>query len=116
MSALAEPTALASDLDRDTVLRAPKVLLHDHLDGGLRPRTIVELAAESGHVLPADDADALRRWFEEPVVDGSIDEVVEVAQEAGTAVGSAQTGFLRSYALAIALSVAVMVVVFVSVR
>jgi NADH-quinone oxidoreductase subunit L len=58
----------------------------------------------------------LRSWFEEPVIDGSIDEVVEAAQETGTAVGSAQTGFLRSYALAIALSVAVLVVVFVSVR
>ena len=34
---------------RDQVLRAPKVLLHDHLDGGLRPQTIVELAAEIGH-------------------------------------------------------------------
>ncbi len=30
---------------RDQVLRAPKVLLHDHLDGGLRPQTIVDLAA-----------------------------------------------------------------------
>jgi NADH-quinone oxidoreductase subunit L len=58
----------------------------------------------------------LRRWFEEPVIDGSIEEVVDVAQETGAAVGGAQTGFLRSYALAIALSVAVMVVVFVSVR
>ena len=35
---------------RDQVTRAaPKVLLHDHLDGGLRPQTIVELAAEAGH-------------------------------------------------------------------
>ena len=33
--------------------RAPKVLLHDHLDGGLRPQTILELAAEIGHELPA---------------------------------------------------------------
>ena len=33
---------------------APKVLLHDHLDGGLRPQTIVDLAAEIGHELPAD--------------------------------------------------------------
>ena len=32
----------------DTLLRAPKVLLHDHLDGGLRPATIVELAARDG--------------------------------------------------------------------
>ena len=38
----------------------PKVLLHDHLDGGLRPATIVELAAETGyHGLPATDAGEL---------------------------------------------------------
>ena len=58
----------------------------------------------------------LRQWFEEPVIDGSIGEVAGATQETATAVGSAQTGFLRSYALAIAVSVAVMVVVFVSVR
>jgi NADH-quinone oxidoreductase subunit L len=58
----------------------------------------------------------LRRWFEEPVVQGSITEVVDVAQETGTAVGEAQTGFLRSYALAIAVSVAVLIVVFVAVQ
>ena len=42
---------------KEQVRRAPKVLLHDHLDGGLRPATIVELAAEVGHQLPATDAD-----------------------------------------------------------
>ena len=44
----------APPVSRELVARAPKVLLHDHLDGGLRPRTIVELAAESGHPLPAE--------------------------------------------------------------
>ena len=43
----------------DELRAAPKVLLHDHLDGGLRPATIVELAAEAGHELPTNDADAL---------------------------------------------------------
>ncbi len=51
------------DLTPDLLRRAPKVLLHDHLDGGLRPRTVLELAAEVGHVLPAADEDALRAWF-----------------------------------------------------
>jgi hypothetical protein len=37
-----------SALPEDVVRRAPKVLLHDHLDGGLRPATIIELAAETG--------------------------------------------------------------------
>lgn len=40
--------------------RAPKVLLHDHLDGGLRPATIVELARRDGYRgLPTHDPDAL---------------------------------------------------------
>jgi adenosine deaminase len=48
-------------IDSDNVRRAPKVLLHDHLDGGLRPRTIVELAAESGYDgLPSTDPEELR--------------------------------------------------------
>ncbi len=57
---------------REQVHAAPKVLLHDHLDGGLRPGTIVELAAEIGHQLPADDADALGRWFAESADSGSL--------------------------------------------
>ena len=49
------------ELDPGNVVRAPKVLLHDHLDGGLRPRTIVELARETGYGgLPASDPEELR--------------------------------------------------------
>ncbi|RHW28991.1 adenosine deaminase [Nocardioides immobilis] len=51
---------------------APKVLLHDHLDGGLRPATIVDLAAEAGHELPATDPQALGRWFAEAADSGSL--------------------------------------------
>ena len=57
--------------------RAPKVLLHDHLDGGLRPQTILELAAGAGHPLPAQDADGLRRWFEESADSGSLERYLE---------------------------------------
>jgi adenosine deaminase len=63
-----EPTALTSELIR----AVPKVLLHDHLDGGLRPATIVELAREAGHTLPADDAESLQRWFTESADSGSL--------------------------------------------
>jgi adenosine deaminase len=59
-------------LTRDVVRRAPKVLLHDHLDGGLRPQTILDLAADCGHELPADDADSLGRWFAEAADSGSL--------------------------------------------
>ena len=47
-------------LSRDTIVAAPKAMLHDHLDGGLRPATIVDLAAEYGYAgLPTTDPDAL---------------------------------------------------------
>lgn len=46
------------------IRRAPKVLLHDHLDGGLRPATVVELASEFGYRdLPTHDVDELQKWF-----------------------------------------------------
>jgi len=59
-------------LSREDVRRAPKVLLHDHLDGGLRPQTILDLAADCGHQLPADDAESLGRWFSESADSGSL--------------------------------------------
>ena len=62
---------------RDQVREAPKVLLHDHLDGGLRPATIVELAAEIGHTLPAGDAESLGRWFAESADSGSLERYLE---------------------------------------
>jgi adenosine deaminase len=61
----------------DLVRRVPKVLLHDHLDGGLRPQTIVDLAARAGHELPARDADGLRRWFEDSADSGSLERYLE---------------------------------------
>jgi adenosine deaminase len=49
----------------DQVRRAPKVLLHDHLDGGLRPTTVIELSRDAGHTLPTTDPGELARWFTE---------------------------------------------------
>ncbi|QIX25886.1 adenosine deaminase [Nocardioides sp. JQ2195] len=57
---------------RDQVRQAPKVLLHDHLDGGLRPATVAELAAEIGHELPVDDAGDLGQWFADAANSGSL--------------------------------------------
>ena len=46
------------------LLTAPKVLLHDHLDGGLRPQTVIDLAAEFGYShLPTTDVHDLAHWF-----------------------------------------------------
>jgi adenosine deaminase len=47
-----------------TIRQAPKALLHDHLDGGLRPATVVDLAREFGYKgLPTTDVDELATWF-----------------------------------------------------
>ncbi|HEX3778064.1 MAG TPA: adenosine deaminase [Pseudonocardiaceae bacterium] len=56
-----------------TVRTAPKVLLHDHLDGGLRPRTVLELADAVGYRdLPADEPEALGDWFRDAADSGSL--------------------------------------------
>jgi adenosine deaminase len=48
----------------DLIQRAPKALLHDHLDGGVRPATVIELAQEFGYKdLPTTDVDDLATWF-----------------------------------------------------
>jgi adenosine deaminase len=62
---------------REEVLRAPKVLLHDHLDGGLRPQTIIDLAPGAGHELPASDAPTLKQWFEDSANSGSLERYLE---------------------------------------
>ena len=50
----------------DQIKRVPKALLHDHLDGGLRPETIIEIAQQIGYKkLPTDDPIKLADWFEE---------------------------------------------------
>jgi adenosine deaminase len=61
----------------EEIVRAPKALLHDHLDGGLRPATVLELAGEIGHDLPAADADGLAGWFEEAADSGSLERYLE---------------------------------------
>ena len=68
------PVGVADD---DPILALPKVSLHDHLDGGLRPGTIVELAAEVGHTLPVDDAEGLRTWFSEAASSGNLEKYLE---------------------------------------
>jgi len=51
-------------LDKSTLQALPKVLLHEHLDGSLRPQTIIELAKDAKYTkLPTDDPAALADWF-----------------------------------------------------
>ncbi|RJL33047.1 adenosine deaminase [Bailinhaonella thermotolerans] len=62
----------------DEIRRAPKVLLHDHLDGGLRPSTIIDIARETGYSgLPSTDTDNLRQWFQEASDSGSLERYLE---------------------------------------
>lgn len=71
-------TATSSPVLTIEQIRAiPKVLLHDHLDGGLRPATVLELARQIDYALPATDADALGAWFVEAASSGSLERYLE---------------------------------------
>ncbi|MDX1886342.1 adenosine deaminase [Mycolicibacterium sp. 120270] len=60
-------------LTLDNIRKAPKALLHDHLDGGLRPATVLDLAEQIGYDdLPATDVDALAAWFRTAAHGGSL--------------------------------------------
>ncbi|HET6707185.1 adenosine deaminase [Amycolatopsis sp.] len=60
-------------LPTETLRRAPKVLLHDHLDGGLRPATVAELADATGYAgLPTTDPAELGNWFRRAADSGSL--------------------------------------------
>ncbi len=60
------------------IRRLPKVLLHEHLDGGLRPATVIELAAELGYTgLPTTDATDLAAWFHRGAQRGNLPEYLE---------------------------------------
>ena len=51
-------------LDKSTIQALPKVLLHEHLDGSMRPQTIIELAKDAKYTkLPTADPTALANWF-----------------------------------------------------
>jgi adenosine deaminase len=61
----------------EEIVKAPKALLHDHLDGGLRPATIIELAEAAGHPLPSTDPGELGRWFVDAANSGSLERYLE---------------------------------------
>ena len=73
----------------DTIRDAPKVLLHDHLDGGLRPATVIELADAIGYPdLPSTDERELGGWFLAAAHSGSL---VRYLETFGHTVGVMQT-------------------------
>lgn len=79
----------------EEIRRAPKVLLHDHLDGGLRTGTIVELAREIGYDrLPTYDPDELARWYIQSADSGSLERYLETFAHA-TAVMQTRDALVR---------------------
>jgi adenosine deaminase len=61
----------------EQIKRLPKVVLHDHLDGGLRPETIIDIAQRIGYSLPTTDPTKLADWFEESCNSGSLERYLE---------------------------------------
>jgi adenosine deaminase len=60
-------------LTKEFLRSVPKVLLHDHLDGGVRPQTVIELAKDQGYTkLPTNDAGELAEWFHRGATRGSL--------------------------------------------
>src|ERR1700758_2158966 len=65
-------------LDKQLLQSLPKVLLHEHLDGVLRPQTVIELAKSVGYTgLPTDDSIALAQWFFRGANQGSLAKYLE---------------------------------------
>jgi adenosine deaminase len=80
--------------DGTAIRPLPKVSLHDHLDGGLRPATVIELGEQIGLDLPATDAIALGRWFGEKSNSGSLVEYLKTF-DLTTAVMQTREGLTR---------------------
>ncbi|WP_342022387.1 adenosine deaminase [Arthrobacter citreus] len=74
---MTEPILLPASALHLDIRSLPKVSLHDHLDGGLRPATIIELAEAAGHKLPSTDPVALAEWFRESANSGSLPRYLE---------------------------------------
>ena len=96
------------------IVKAPKVLLHDHLDGGLRPATVVELAADVDHQLPTGDPERLGEWFVAAADSGSLERYLETFAHT-VAVMQTEAG-LRRVARECALDLAADGVVYAEVR
>jgi adenosine deaminase len=65
-------------LDRQILKSLPKVLLHEHLDGVLRPKTVIELARSANYdQLPTEDPEELARWFYQGANQGSLPKYLE---------------------------------------
>ncbi|MBW3087085.1 Adenosine deaminase [Austwickia sp. TVS 96-490-7B] len=64
-------------LTADQIRPLPKISLHDHLDGGLRTATIIDLAAQIGWALPSSSPENLKTWFYDAASSGSLPRYLE---------------------------------------
>ncbi|MFF2367431.1 MULTISPECIES: adenosine deaminase [unclassified Streptomyces] len=85
----------APRIDIDTIRRLPKAVLHDHLDGGLRPATLVELAETVGHTLPTTDPQELAAWYYEAANSGDLVRYIATFEHT-LAVMQSREGLLRT--------------------
>ncbi|MEV6193742.1 adenosine deaminase [Streptomyces sp. NPDC051920] len=85
----------APRIDADTIRRLPKAVLHDHLDGGLRPATLVELAETVGHTLPTTDPQELAAWYYEAANSGDLVRYIATFEHT-LAVMQSREGLLRT--------------------
>ncbi|MFF4884382.1 adenosine deaminase [Streptomyces nigra] len=85
----------ATRVDAAVIRRLPKAVLHDHLDGGLRPATVVELAAKIGHTLPTTDPDELAAWYFEAANSGDLVRYIATFEHT-LAVMQTREGLLRT--------------------
>lgn len=65
-------TTSSASTHTNPYVRLPKVLLHEHVDGGLRPQTLLELCAQRGIPVPVNDAAALAAWMLNNANSGSL--------------------------------------------
>ena len=69
---------MTTSLGLNQIKQAPKALLHDHLDGGLRPATVIDIAGQTGYDgLPATEVDELATWFRTQSHSGSLERYLE---------------------------------------
>jgi adenosine deaminase len=85
----------ATRVDADVIRRLPKAVLHDHLDGGLRPATVVELAEAVGHTLPTTDPDELAAWYFDAANSGDLVRYIATFEHT-LAVMQTREGLLRT--------------------
>ena len=80
------------ELNEAAIRLAPKVLLHDHLDGGLRPGTVLELARDCGYgELPAHTVEDLAAWFTAQAWSGSLERYLEPFRHTVSVMQSAES-------------------------